>query len=314
MLDPELEPFLKAWNEGWSVLPPVATVQDRRILFEAIAEAMRLPPPNDIETRARFVPRKERNVPLRIERHSSQGRQPCLVYMHGGAWMQGSPRTHADITSRIASKNRQTVISVDYALAPEHPFPAAVNECIDTVKWARDQAGELGIDPDRIAVGGDSAGGNLAAATSIALNGTMNAPVAQLLVYPAVDFEMDKPSYVENANAPLLNVSGMPAVNAMYCGKEENRRNPLAAPLLAKSHVGLPPAFIAVAENDPLRDDGYAYADKLRAAGVAVEFDGGKGLIHGYLRAMEYCAASRERLERMCKWLASQYARAPVDA
>jgi acetyl esterase len=314
MLDPELEPFLKVWNEGWSVLPPNATVQDRRILFEAIAEAMRLPPCADVDTSARFVPRSERNVPLRIERHGSAGNQPCLIYMHGGAWMQGSPRTHADITSRIAANNRQTVISVDYALAPEHPFPAAVNECRDTVLWAREHADELGIAPDRIAVGGDSAGGNLAAAVSIALNGTKHAPMAQLLVYPAVDFEMDKPSYVENANAPLLNVAGMPAVNAMYCGSEENRRSPLAAPLLARSHVGLPPAFIAVAENDPHRDDGYGYADKLRAAGVEVEVDDGKGLIHGYLRAMEYCAASRERLERMSKWLASQYARTPVDA
>ncbi len=314
MLDPQLEPFLKVWNEGWSVLPPNATPQDRRILFEAIAEAMRLPPPADVETGTRFVPRSERNVPLRIERHGSGGQQPCLIYMHGGAWMQGSPRTHADITSRIASNNRQTVVSVDYALAPEHPFPAAINECIDTVRWVRANAEELGIDPDRMAIGGDSAGGNLAAAACVALNGTDNAPVAQLLVYPAVDFEMDKPSYVKNANAPLLQTKGMPAVNAMYCGSEENMRAPLAAPMFAKSHVGLPPAFIAVAENDPLRDDGYAYADKLRAAGVAVEVDDGKGLIHGYLRAMEYCAASRESLERMCAWLAKQYAEVSVAA
>jgi len=101
---------------------------------------------------------------------------------------------------------------------------------------------------------------------------------------------------------------GMRATNLNYCGSEENLRNPLAAPLMAESHAGLPPAFIAVAENDPLRDDGYAYADALRAAGVPVEVDDGKGLIHGYLRAMEYCAASRESLKRMCVWLAGQNA------
>lgn len=314
MLDPELEPFLKAWNEGWSVLPANATVRDRRLLFEAIAEAMRLPTPEGVSTSTRFVPHGERNVPLRIERYGSGERQPCLIYMHGGAWMQGSPRTHADITSRIAAANCQAVISVDYALAPEHPFPTAVNECIDTVKWVRQNATELGVDPRRIAIGGDSAGANLAAATCLALKGSDEAPIAQMLVYPCVHFEMSFPSYKENADAPLLQTKGMPGVNLLYCGTEENKRNPLAAPLHAQNHAGLPPAFIAVAENDPLRDDGYAYAEKLRAAGVAVAFDTGEGLIHGYLRAMEYCTASRDRLARMSSWLAAQYAEAQGKA
>ena len=308
MLDPDLKPFLERWEAGWSVLPPKPTPQDRRILFEAIADAMRLPHPDDVEVSMRFVARERRNVPVRIDRHSDGGTQPCLIYMHGGGWMQGSPKTHADITSRIASTNRQTVISVDYALAPEHPFPTAVDEVMDAVRWAHSNASELGIDPARISVGGDSAGGNLAAAACIGLRGTEHEPSAQLLVYPAVSFEMDKPSFVENAHAPLLKTAGMRATNLMYCGTEENLRNPLAAPLMAETHGDLPPAFIAVAENDPLRDDGYAYADALRAAGVPVEIDDGKGLIHGYLRAMEYCAASRDRLARMCDWLARQNA------
>lgn len=308
MLDPELKPFLDKWEAGWSSLPPDATPQDRRVLFEAIADAMRLPQPDDVETMARFVPRARRNVFLRIDRHREGGAQPCLIYMHGGGWMQGSPKTHADITSRIASQCRQTVISVDYALAPEHPFPAAIEEVQDAVRWARDEAGALGIDETRIAIGGDSAGANLAAAACIALRGTALAPAAQLLIYPAVSFEMDTPSFIENADAPLLKTAGMPATNLMYCGSEANLRNPLAAPLMAESHAGLPPAFVAVAENDPLRDDGYAYAEALRLAGVEVEVDDGKGLIHGYMRAMEYCAQSRAKLSRMCEWLARQNA------
>jgi len=307
MIDPQLEPFLKIWNESWAVLPPGATPKERRILFEYIADDMALPRPGGVRTSARFVPSGDRLVTVRIDSHEDGGTQPCLVYMHGGAWMQGSPMTHADITMRIAAANRQTVVSVDYALAPENPFPQAVHECRDTVKWLHDNAEDLGIDPARIAVGGDSAGGNLAAAISIALRDTPHAPMAQLLIYPGIDFEMDKPSYVENADAPLLNVRGMPAVNAMYIPDEKERRNPLAAPIFAESHAGLPQAFIAVAENDPLRDDGYAYADRLREAGVSVEFDAGEGLIHGYLRAMEYCVASRERLEKMCRWLADCY-------
>lgn len=307
MLDPELEPFLKVWNAGWSVLPAGASVQERRTLFEHIAERMRLERPQGVTSAVQYVPSAGRNVLVRIDRHEDGGVQPCLVYMHGGAWMQGSPLTHADITMRIAAANRQTVLSVDYALAPEHPFPTAANECRDVVKWVHANAGPLGVDAARIAVGGDSAGGNLAASVAIALRGTPFAPMAQLLVYPSLDFQMDKPSYVENANAPLLNVSGMPMVNATYCPREEDRRNPLAAPLLAEDHAGLPPAFICVAQNDPLRDDGYAYADKLRAAGVPVEFDSGEGLIHGYLRAMEYCAASRQRHDAMCRWLTARY-------
>ena len=310
MIDPELEPFLKVWNAAWSVLPAGATARERRILFEYIADDMALPRPEGVRTSARFVPSGGRLVTVRVDRFEEAGSQPCLVYMHGGAWMQGSPMTHADITLRIAAANRQTVVSVDYALAPEDPFPRAVDECRDTLIWVRAHAADLAIDPARIVVGGDSAGANLAAAAAIALRGTEHAPIAQLLVYPCVHFEMSLPSYAENADAPLLQTRGMPGVNAMYCPEPAERKNPLAAPLHAESHAGLPPAFIAVAQNDPLRDDGYAYADKLRAAGVPVEVDDGEGLIHGYLRAMGYCAASRQKLERMCRWLADRYAAA----
>lgn len=308
MIDPQLESFLAVWNRGWSVLPPDATPRERRILFEYIANDMALPRPAGVRTSARFVPSGGRMVPVRIDRAEGAGDQPCLIYMHGGAWMQGSPMTHADITMRIAAANKQTVVSVDYALAPEYHFPKAVHECRDTLVWVREHAADLCIDPARIAIGGDSAGANLAAAVALATRGTADAPIAQLLIYPCVHFEMSFPAYEENANAPLLQTRGMPAVNAMYCPDEAERKNPLAAPLHAESHAGLPQAFVAVAENDPLRDDGYAYADKLRAAGVPVEVDPGKGLIHGYLRAMEYCDAAREKLDLMTNWLADCYA------
>ncbi|MBX3530956.1 MAG: alpha/beta hydrolase [Rhizobiaceae bacterium] len=308
MLDPELEGFLKVWNAGWSVLPADATPRERRVLFEYIAADMALPRPSGVRTSARFVPCEGRLVTVRVDRFEDDGAQPCLIYMHGGAWMQGSPMTHADITMRIAAANRQTVISVDYALSPEWPFPQAVNECRDVAKWVRANAAALDVDTSRIAIGGDSAGANLAAAACLALRGTADLPMAQLLIYPCVHFEMSFPAYRENADAPLLQTKGMPGVNAMYVPKETDRKNPLAAPLHAESHAGLPPAFVAVAQYDPLRDDGYAYADQLRAAGVAVEVDDGKGLIHGYLRAMEYCRASRDSLGRMCAWLAKRYA------
>lgn len=308
MLQPGLNKFLEIWNDSWTALPKGASMADRRLLFEYIAEKMRLPFPPDVALSTFFVQSGERNVLCRMERHEEGGRQPCLIYMHGGGWVQGSPMTHTDITNRISQANRQTVISVDYALAPEHPFPTAIHEVMDVVRWVYANAESLGIDAERIAIGGDSAGANLAAAACVGLNGTHPLPIAQLLIYPATNFDMAFPSYEENADAPLLNTKGMPQHNLMYCGSKENLKHPLAAPLHAETHEGLPSAYIAVAQYDPLRDDGHAYADKLRKAGVRVELDRGEGLIHGYLRAMEYCEASRKSLQRMISWLGDCYA------
>jgi acetyl esterase/lipase len=224
--------------------------------------------------------------------------------MHGGGFMQGSPETHWDITSRIAAWNRQTVISVDYSLAPEHPYPSAFQQCVAVVEWARDNAASLGIDPARLAVGGDSAGGNLAAVTALKCR-EIGLPLrAQMLVYPVCDFDRSRPSYSENANGPLLRVAGMAENNALYCADVEKlNTDPFIAPLAASSHAGLPPAFVAVAQYDPLRDSGRAYADAVKTAGGDVTVDDGAGLIHGYLRALEYCPESETALRRMCAWL-----------
>jgi acetyl esterase len=305
-MNPELEPFLTEWNRRWAALPAGATPADRRTHFEHMAAEMRMPTPGELDTDAvHWVEAGPGRVRVRIFRHREAGdAQPCLIYMHGGAWMQGSPETHWDITARIAARNRQTVISVDYALAPERPFPAGLDQCLAVVHWAHQQAETLGIDPNRIALGGDSAGANLAAALSLDLRGTDRAPVAQLLVYPACDFDLTRPSMSENADGPLIQTRGMSAVNAMYCPNPADLSNPRAAPLLAESHAELPPAFVAVAQYDPLRDSGLAYAQALERAGVPVTLDRGEGLIHGYLRAMPWCQASRFRLDQMAAWLA----------
>lgn len=217
--------------------------------------------------------------------------------------MQGSPETHRDITSRIASLNRQTVISIDYAKAPEHPFPAAITQCCAVADWVRDKATTLNIYLNRISVGGDSAGGNLAAAPSLMLRDDGFALRGQLLIYPASEFDSSRPSYRENYNSPLLQVAGMAKVNAMDCPNPQDLSHPLAAPLHAASHAGLAAAMICTAEFDPLRDSGPAYTEALENAGVPVTRDAGPGLIHGYLRAMGYCAPSMASLQRMAAWL-----------
>jgi acetyl esterase len=306
-VDPELGNYQQRWADAWSVLPAGATLRERRILGEYIAIDMAPPRPAGVTTSACFMPSGGRMVPIRIDRHVDAGVQKCLVYFHGGGFSQGSPTTHSDITLFIAASNRQTVLSVDYALAPEHPYPAAFNECRDALVWVRANAEALGIDPLQIAVGGDSAGANLAAAVCLSLRGAADAPVAQLLAYPCLHFEMALPSYDENADAPLLKTAMLGAMNRAYCPDERDRRSAFAAPLHAGDFTGLPPAFIGVADLDPLRDDGYAYAEKLRAAHVPVEFDDGQGMFHGYLRALNFAEASRRRLARMCAWLDRQY-------
>lgn len=310
MINPELNAFLERWGKEWSTLKPDATPADRRAHFEGVAKNMRLATPEDVDPDdEHWIESDAGEVRVRVFRHRSGGVQPALVYMHGGAWMQGSPETHWDITARIASWNTQTVISVDYAKAPERPFPAAFTQVVAVIRWAHENAQALGIDPDHLAVGGDSAGGNLAAAAALELRGSDVPIAAQLLIYPAADFDKSRPSYAENADGPLLQVKGMDAVNAMYVPETWRlAEDPRVAPLVAKDHSGLPPAFIAVAQNDPLRDSGLAYAEALKKAGVPVVLDEGTGLIHGYLRAMDYCADSVTKLKKMAGWLAERNA------
>jgi acetyl esterase/lipase len=269
---------------------------------------MRLTTPEGVETDAEhWIDSEGGPVRVRIFRHGSKGAQPGLIYMHGGAWMQGSPETHWDITVRLADWARITVISIDYALSPEHPYPAAFLQCVEVLRWTHANAATLEIDPGRIAIGGDSAGGNLAAAVALKARDEGLPLGAQLLIYPACDFDRSRASYAENAEGPLLKVAGMEHVNRMYSPETERlKTDPFVAPLVAASHKGLPPAFIGVAQYDPLRDSGLAYAEALSAAGVEVEVDQGEGLIHGYMRSMEYCADAEDRLSRMADWLAAK--------
>ena len=308
MLNPQINDFMAEWTAQWATLPAGATPQDRRAHFEVVAANMALPKPQDIDDSAvHWIDSDAGRVRVRVFRHTGGGTQDCLIYAHGGAFMQGSPETHADITARIAAWNRQTVVSVDYALCPEHPFPAAYTQMCDVAEWCRANAQTLGIDPSRIAIGGDSAGGNLSAA--VALTRKDFGFLGQLLIYPCTEFDLTRPSMIENAEAPLLQTRGMPVVNRMYVGGEANEHllhdDPRVAPYEADDHSGLAPAFVGVAQYDPLRDSGVIYAEKLRGSGVDVALDMGDGLIHGYLRSMEYCDDSKDKLRKMAAWLAA---------
>ena len=302
-IDPGVRAFLADWELAWSVLPPDAGHGERRLLFEQIALAQRQPTPPDIAVGECFAPHGAGFVRMRVFRPRGVAPVPAVLMMHGGAWMEGSPETHWDTAVAVAAHCRAAVFSIDYALTPEHPFPVAIEQCTSVARWVHAQAGTLGILPSRIAVWGDSAGGNLAAALTLAMRHAGVPLTAQVLVYPALGFDRNRPSYRENADGPVVLVRHMDHVDGLYCRRPEDRQHPLAAPLLARNHAGLPPAMIAVAQFDPLRDDGVAYAEALQAAGVPVRLHRGAGLTHAYLRAVPRSAAARAALQECLDWL-----------
>ncbi len=209
-------------------------------------------------------------VPVRIYRPASDTPLPTVVFIHGGGFVVGSVRTHDALARRIAADTHALVVSVDYRLAPEHPFPAAVDDCWTALQWVADHAAELGGDPERIAVAGDSAGGNLAAVlTQLARDAGAPALVFQLLLYPVTSEHHDWPSITENAEAPVLTKRGIEYFSGQYSGAG-SAASVRSAPAMAESFTGLPPALVATAGHDPLRDDGEAYAALLERDGVPV--------------------------------------------
>ncbi|UII71932.1 alpha/beta hydrolase [Pseudomonas sp. HN11] len=210
---------------------------------------------------------------------------PCLLYMHGGGWVVGGLDSHDFICFELASALQVLVIAIDYRLAPEYPFPAAYEDC--RAVWQAIQAGQglHAINLQRLVVIGDSAGGNLAAALCLGLRDHRQPlPRAQVLIYPGLGGPSDLPSRRDCMDAPLLSSADTDYYLALYL-QGSGKPSPYAMPLLAADFSGLPKAFIAVAQFDPLRDDGMLYAERLQAAGVAAVLYPGKGLVHGCLRA-----------------------------
>jgi acetyl esterase len=195
---------------------------------------------------------------------------PLLVYYHGGGWVEGSVATHDPACRLLAHLSGIRVLSVDYRLAPEHPFPAAADDATAAFADVARNAATYGADPQRLAVGGDSAGGNLAAVTALALRGEARAPAFQLLLYPGVDMIRRHPSRLAFGTGFLLTEENMTFYEDSYVPDRARRSDPRVSPLLAPDLSGLPPAHVATALADPLRDEGEAYAERLRAAGVPV--------------------------------------------
>jgi len=221
-------------------------------------------------------------VPVRFYRPASDAPLSLLVFLHGGGWMLGDLDTHDAMHRHLAARAGCAVLAVGYRLAPEHPFPAGLDDCATAFAWARRQAEELGCDPARIALGGESAGSNLTAALTLRLrDGGGAQPLFQLLVHPATDLRFRLPSF-ETVKTPGMTREYLDGGAAMYAGGAD-LADPLISPLRAERHDGLAPAIVLTAEEDPLRDDGEYYAQALIAAGVETLACRLPGLPHGFM-------------------------------
>jgi acetyl esterase len=276
----ELLDWLETQNlPATNQVPPA----EARRLFRLRLQRMDTPGEPVASIEDRRIPGPEGEIPLRIYTPAGRGPFPALVYFHGGGWIVGDLDTHQSGCCFLTNSVPCVVVAVDYRLAPEHKFPTATEDCYAAVRWVVDNARTVNVDPNRIAIGGDSSGGNLAAAVGL-MSRDRGGPalVFQLLIYPVIDFNFGTPSYQENGTGYLLTKELMVHYWQQYLRNEADSNNPYASPVRAENLKGLPPAFILTAQYDPLRDEGQAYAQRLRDAGVPALVHNYDGLIHGF--------------------------------
>ena len=276
----------RATTRGDTASDPV----DTRDVFVATTKTV-MPSRTDVYVAGRTIPGPDGapDIPIRIYRRFGVGigrlhHQPsAIAYFHGGGWVLGDLDSHDGSCRLLAAVTGCVVVAVDYRLAPEYPYPAAVEDCLAAYRWVHDSHRELGTAPGRVGVMGDSAGGNLAAVVALAgRDGVVPAPLAQGLVYPALDARLDSASMSEMGQGFFLTQEGMEAFRAHYLPDRADWEAWQASPLLAPDKSGVAPALIVTAGFDPLRDDGAAYARDLEAAGVEVEYRCYDDMVHGF--------------------------------
>ncbi|MBX9420881.1 MULTISPECIES: alpha/beta hydrolase [Streptomyces] len=287
-MDPELEAFVPFFPRTDLTDPVVA-----RKNFGQLAAAVPIPDTTDMEVEDHTVP-ADSPVPVRVYRpHQAQG---AVVWLHGGGFLMGDLDTEHPWAARIAASSGAVVISVGYRLAPEHPYPAALDDAYAVLAWAVAHAAELGVEPDRIAIGGHSAGANLAAAVTLWARDRQGPPIRfQLLNQPGLDDRQDSWSAVNFTDTPWFYREKLTASWRHYLGG--GQATPYAAPARAEDLTGLPPAYLATAEFDPNRDEGIAYAMRLLQAGVSVEIHQWPGTFHGSQAILSAEVSQRQNAE-----------------
>jgi acetyl esterase len=251
------------------------------------------------------VPGQDADVAVRVYEPAGEQRAITVVWLHGGGWVLGSIDTYDAPVRVLANAARAIVISVEYRLAPEHRYPAAVDDSVAAVRWAAANAAELGGDPERIAVAGDSAGGNLAAVVARKLRGELPLRL-QALVYPVTDGGVNTPSFREFADRYGLTAASMKRFWQLYADGADTT-DPDASPLRDPDLSGVAPAYVLVAEKDVLRDEGVAYAHALEQAGVSVELVRWPGTIHGFFRWIQATEVAGEAIEAVAERLRAAF-------
>jgi len=300
-LDPQVRALLeRAAQAGY---PPVYTVSpaEARRMYRDTCRALALPAAEVAAVRDLSFPGPAGPVALRLyrPRGAHDGALPVVVYFHGGGFTIGDLDTHDGACRTLANFSRCAVLAVDYRLAPEHPFPGAFEDGVGAVRWTAAHAAGLGLDAARIAVAGDSAGGNLAAGTALALRGEGPRIALQVLIYPGLDMRGALPSHAEFAHGYLLEREDILWFMGNYLRDQAQALDWRASPLLAEDHRGLPPACIVTAGFDPLRDEGAAYARRLGESGVPVTYECFEGMIHGFITMGGALAAANHALYRV---------------
>jgi acetyl esterase len=271
-----------------------ATPESRRAVMIAATANPAFPKHPVHEVADRTIPGPAGTIPVRVFRPSAATGLPVILWFHGGGWVTGNLDTHDQLGRLLADRSGAVVVSVDYRLAPEAKFPAAADDCLAAYEWALEHADEVGGDATRIAIGGDSAGGNLAAVVALdARDRGLPQPKLQLLVYPVTDYEFDSAAMIDNAKGYFLEAEGMRWFWEHYARTAADYDDPRFSPLRASDVSGLARAVVITAEFDPLRDQGEAYGKRLRDANVPTDIVRADGLIHGFFGMHEFMPPGR---------------------
>jgi acetyl esterase len=307
-LDPDAAAVYRAHQEAGR--PPYETVSPAEAReFYLQARFVSNPEPPELRSvQPLAIPAPHGSIAARVyipkTLRTANGLAPALVFFHGGGWVIGNLDSHDVVCRKLADVGQLIVISVDYRLAPEHKFPAAVEDAITATQWIAGNSKQLGIDASRLSVGGDSAGGNLAAVVAIsARDGNGPAIAGQVLIYPATDFAMTHPSHSEPETSILLTHSVIRWFRDHYLNGAADVQDWRASPVRAKTLIGLPPAYVLTAGADPLRDEGDDYAQRLKEAGVAVTYRHFPGQFHGFFTMGKLLQQANVAASEIGAWL-----------
>lgn len=291
-------------------LPPFETmdVDTQRAILDPIPDDAGEPPPI-YSSADQMVAGPGGDIAIRLFRPSADNGLPVIVFFHGGGWVIGTLDSHDALCRSIANAAGAVVVSVDYRLAPENRYPAAFDDCAAVTAWVHANADTLGVDASRMAVAGDSAGGNLAAAVALSARDQGGPDLAaQLLIYPACNLaETNTASYAANGDGYLLTSNWMDWFIDQYVPEQAERGAAHVSPALAGSHANLAPALVLTAEFDPLLDDGKAYAEMLATAGVDTEYFCFDGHVHGFAGQIGVMDAADEAVAKMAEFLATRW-------